>query len=261
MAQGKFIRVNHTAKSVPKSDWVVIENTHEAIVERSDFVKAQELFPGVKRTSRFSTPKSAYVFKGKIYCGHCGYAMARHRRSEDTYIYNCKTRTVHGKNACIQVSIHEKILKETILALLHRQMEVFAKEQSSQSANSIVSKEKAELQSIQAQIGRNNGLLKGLYESMITGDITASDYRELKQTYESKLKVLMEREGQLRADLLKRDVSKLKHQRAADYIGRLYGIEDLTVDVLLELIDKVNIFENKQIQVYFRFTDETGKVG
>jgi len=261
MAQGKFIRVNHTAKSVPKSDWVVIENTHEAIIKRSDFARAQELFPGVKRTSRYSTPTSAYVFKGKIYCGHCGYAMARHRSGEDTYVYNCKTRTIHGKNACIPVSIREKDLKETLLALLHKQIDIFAKEQSSKSANRLASKEKAELQNIQAQIERNNGFLKGLYESMITGDITADDYRELKQSYESKLQTLMEQESRLRTNLLKRDVGKLKHQRAADNIGGLYGIEDLTADALHELVDKVNIFQSKQIQVYFKFTDETGEVG
>ena len=151
-------------------------------------------------------------------------------------------------------------MKETIISLLHKQVEVFANEQLSHAANRLDSNEKAELQTVQSQIGRNNGLLKGLYESMITGDITAGDYTELKQSYESKLQVLVEQERQLRADLLRRDVSSLKQQRTAENVSKLFNAADLTADVLSELVEKITVFEDKRVKVHFKFTDETGEV-
>ena len=65
-----------------KEDWVIFENTHEAIIDQDTFDTVQKLREGVKR--RLSIDGEMSMFSGLLYCADCGAKMYlnRHRGSE-----------------------------------------------------------------------------------------------------------------------------------------------------------------------------------
>ncbi len=59
----------------PSSEWIRVEGTHEAIIQKHDFDLVQRL----RRIDTRTSPKSdkVYLFSGILICGCCGYRMTR----------------------------------------------------------------------------------------------------------------------------------------------------------------------------------------
>jgi len=122
MVQGKYERINQVLKSLPKDKWVVTPNTHKSLIDREVFAEIQRKLD-VKRPCKsgsHSNP-SKNLFLGKIVCGHCGYALQRKRK-----MLVCNTGYSFGQSDCLPVSINEQLLKETLFAVLQKQIAVFA---------------------------------------------------------------------------------------------------------------------------------------
>ena len=70
MVQGVNRTINykvHECRAVPKDEWIIVENTHEPIIDRETFDKAQSLF---KRNihshkSAFLTDLRLWIFRLK----------------------------------------------------------------------------------------------------------------------------------------------------------------------------------------------------
>ncbi len=78
LIQGKTSSPNYKVKKLlPKdeSEWVRIENSHEAIIDHEDFVAVRSL---LKRDVRTSPAEDAvYLFSGFLSCADCGQNMIR----------------------------------------------------------------------------------------------------------------------------------------------------------------------------------------
>ncbi|MCL2517318.1 MAG: recombinase family protein [Oscillospiraceae bacterium] len=262
MVQGKFVRIDHVLRPIPKDKWFITENTHEAIIGREIFEQIQEklkIHKEKQALKRFSTPSSINIFRRKMYCGHCGYAMIRRRFWEDSYSFKCGSKNAYGSSDCGDACINEKALKETIFTMLHKQAAIFVDHQAAideQPDNSM----KNELRDIQVELKRNKGFFQGLYESLVSGDIGSGEYMELKNSYEAKLASLTERERNLRDSIIKQSADELKGRKAAKSICGLKNVNDLNAGVLDSLIEKISFYGDGHIEIRFRFIDETAEV-
>ena len=63
-------------KFLDPSEWQIIENTHEAIIDQATFDAVQKIRGTVRRTDTTGVPN---VFTGLVYCGDCGSKMYNHR--------------------------------------------------------------------------------------------------------------------------------------------------------------------------------------
>ena len=259
MVQGKGKTQSYEQKRLPESEWVITEGTHEGIVSRELFDKVQMLWgKSSKPVTRYSEPKTDNIFHRKVYCGHCGYTMRRARSSETQYNLKCETRVYYSKDDCVPVSINEDVLKAIVLALLQEQSVVFAEPRGS-SANEPVSKDDTEIHNIQSEIDKNTRYLKGLYESLMEGDITNTEYKEMKQSYETKIADLTEKARDLRESARQQALDTTKRNNAAGRLQSLSRISDLTAEVVDKLIEKILVFEDKHIEVRYNFTDEIAR--
>jgi uncharacterized protein YnzC (UPF0291/DUF896 family) len=95
-----------------------------------------------------------------------------------------------------------------------------------------------------------------LYESLVSCDITQSEYADMKSAYEAKIAALTEREQQLRDEIRENFLRESALAKARNNLDGVSIISDLTAEVLDALIDKILLFEDKHIEVTFKFTDE-----
>ncbi|GHV13847.1 resolvase [Clostridia bacterium] len=256
MVQGKFATHQHVTKNLPESEWIITENTHAPIVSRELFVKVQKQCSKTKTANNKTHEelRSVNPLLRKVFCGHCGHAMGRTKVNGAFYSFICYTNRNYSKGDCVPNRVRETELKETLLRLLREQTEHFATlspvTTPSQTDNN-------ELRSIQAEIDRNNRFLKGLYESLMCGDITENDYRDMKSAYEVKISELSEQERSLREKSRLQIQDSIKRKKASDGINSVTGIADLTADVADALIEKITVFDDRHIEVKFKFADET----
>lgn len=93
----------HIQERVPEEEWFIVENTHEAIIDRETFDKVQGLLKRDTRTA--PKQKQLYLFSGFLKCADCGRAMSR-IASKGTYVYyQCGTYKSLSKTACTMHSI------------------------------------------------------------------------------------------------------------------------------------------------------------
>jgi DNA invertase Pin-like site-specific DNA recombinase len=255
MVQGKYSTKEHIQVKLPKSEWVITENTHEAIISRELFTKIQALYSGGKKTMKKNGSEN--ILRRKVFCGHCGYTMHR-AKYKHAHGFSCATRRNYSKDDCKVVSINEDILKEILLESLRKQSAVLA---DIMPATVVKTHDSNEIWRVQADIERNTGFLKGLYESLISGDITREDYRDLKLSYESKIASLSEQESILRESARLAALEAAKRNKAADNIGTVFDSGGLTAEAVDALIEKILVFEDKHIEIWFKFTDEIVRMG
>ena len=95
MVQGHSVKISYKSKKCLKQDpanWVVVEGTHEPLVDAETFQKVRMLV-----NSRRHTRSRTYDFllKGLIFCHECGYPLAvlnrKNTKGEDVLYFVCRT--------------------------------------------------------------------------------------------------------------------------------------------------------------------------
>ena len=110
----------HIQERVPEEEWFIVENTHEAIIDRETFDKVQGLLKRDTRTS--PKEKQLYLFSGFLKCADCGRAMSR-IASKGIYIYyQCGTYKSLSKKACTMHSIKSDRLEAGVLFAIQQQV-------------------------------------------------------------------------------------------------------------------------------------------
>lgn len=76
MVQGKTQRKMHSrAKLIERQEWIVVPNTHEAIIDIDTWNKAQKLLK--RRTRNLDLQSNISIFAGFLKCGDCGRALTK----------------------------------------------------------------------------------------------------------------------------------------------------------------------------------------
>jgi hypothetical protein len=259
MVQGKRKTSVNVSKKLPESDWTVTENTHEAIISREVFADVQKLWDkSAVRKEAYNTkfPKTENIFRGKVFCGRCGFSFFW-KRTDKYYGFKCNSRQLYSKDACGGMYITETKLKGIILDML-RKCESFLTQTLPPTADTVpvVDTYREDLAAVRSELDKNNRFLKGLYESLILGDITDSEYKELKKGYETKITTLTAREMQLRENAHVRVQQENVIFKARESVKTITRISDLTAEVICKLVEKIHVFTSGRIGVKFRFTDE-----
>lgn len=264
LVQGKTKSICHQQTRAEENNWIRVENTHEALVSREVF-DAVQVFRQKVAEEAAQKPKKPYtpnLFKGKIFCGHCGGSLHRQRcerkRGPDVYVFHCLSNSRTARGSCKPYSLPEKELLSALLTILQKQAEIT-------SGNALILRQKhpdmearyaqvkARLATLRQQLDRDRRMLKSLYESLVTGILSDEEYQEMRAGYGEKI----ERASALIQELTVNQ--KDMETRIADYIdlsGLIAGIkgkEDITAVLIDRLIDRVRVFSDRHIEVGFRF--------
>ena len=254
MVQGRRKTINGILKLLPKSEWTITENTHEAVVSREMFVLVQELWakPDKPDTPQFKTPRSENIFEQKVFCGKCGFITNRKRTTERAYTFKCNKKQQYSHHFCDGVKITERVLKEKIFKLLQGHKVILTQA----TVPTPIDNTNSELTAVKAELNKVHHFLKGLYESLILDEITNSEYKEMKSGYETKITTLTAQEKQLRDNSHTRNQQAKALSKACESVRKIENITDLTTDVIDSVIEKIQVHENNRITVKFRFSQE-----
>ena len=82
-------------EKLPKDEWIIVPDKHEAIISKEVFNRVQEL---LKSRSRGTKMETVQIFSGLIKCKDCSRAM--NYAGGKTPIYTCGTYRNKGKDYC-----------------------------------------------------------------------------------------------------------------------------------------------------------------
>jgi DNA invertase Pin-like site-specific DNA recombinase len=251
MVRGKTKIAHRRQMPVPQDEWIRVENIHPAIISQELFATVQKRFfsgtmnePKAKQQNEQYTPN---LFKGKIFCGHCGGRLDR-KKNHQHYIYRCTANYVTPEN-CSGNSIRE----ETIISAVSRALLEYAgsvdnepTEQTEAQDAKPIETELAELQ-VGTFYDENAPII--LYETFIDGKITKQDYLELKAKYNHRKAQQEERWVQLSLQKAEQAAIVVEKQDLLAVIEKFQNTQHLTPGLIGKLVERIEVFGNGQIYV------------
>ena len=265
MVQGVNRTVNykvHICRAVPKEERIIVENTHEPIIDRVTFDKAQSLFK--RNIHSRKADRKADLFAGFVFCADCGKAMHKkvNKQNGKTFgYYKCSTKQKKDPNACTNHTIRIDKLEETVLAYIQMMINIAleydeviasAKQNDSDRKNDFVQ------HTLEAQNKEREKALKAvaeLYPDWKNGEITREEYMRIKTILNEKIEKLDAIIENLEQDQ-KQNSGKVKSNGFVEHFMKYRNIKILTRPMLVELIDKIIIHEGGRITIKVKFADE-----
>lgn len=264
MVQGtKHQRMRSKQKKMPKEEWIVVKNTHEPIIDKTTWEKAQALLQ--KRTRELDLETNKNIFAGFVKCGDCGRAMAKNmwRRADGskTYSLYCGTYKRNGKQYCTPHTLPMVVLEDIVLGDLKAIVDnVDNLKELVQSQSFTASKVKriadTELSKIKAELERVKRLKKSIYEDyreeLISKEEFLSyreDYLKKEELYSKQMEALEEKKN----DNVTEDVFETPWLKR---LLELKDIEALDRDIVVEMISEIKVYENRKIKITYNFGNE-----
>ena len=270
MVQGRSVKISYKSKRCLKQDpanWVVVEGTHEALVDVETFRKVRMLV-----NSRKHTRSRTYDFllKGLIFCHECGYPLAvlnrKNARGEDVLYFVCRTYQRFTKaGACTCHSIKEKTVTDAVIAKVREVCQTYLNpdellpvaQEAMENAGKRSSLE-SELQALQSKIDSLTANLDRIYTDRLSGLLPEADFQRIF----GRIKLEREQLEGKRQELESQKKSPVpREDRARELVQRFIETAGESRELLVSLIERVELTEDKEIIIKFRFAqlDETAE--
>ena len=274
MVQGKkrqSFYENRGQYKKPREEWVVVENTHEPLIDRETFDKVQELarrknaeyFENLGRFSYLETTEN--ILKGLIYCADCKRPLVRYKNVSHNkklwYTFICQTHS-NDITSCPKKNIREDALIPMLMQAIQTQIELAAdmdelvrRVNSSPKHRKRTADLQGRLDSAKKALKRYNNLYDSLYQNYVDKLMTEQEYITLKSRYRAEA----EEAERLIEALTRQQAEESEHtpeNRFLTAFGSFKGENTLTKEMAQALIDRVYVDGNSNIETVFRYRDE-----
>lgn len=268
--RGKLISYKvHKHVNNPQNEWIIVKNTHEAIIDRDTWNKVQEAIN--YRDTRVCKTGYLTYFAGHIKCADCGRAMCKNPsgyykgKPRPYYYYVCSTYKQRSINLCTSHNIRNTILEESVLQAIKMQIKLIADFEKTlidiKSINNIdyrIETMKDRLKNLEQKVEKQKTLKKMAYEDWKLGNITEEEYKEYSLSYTNSINKMQENIQNIQEELMKFK----KNDDNAIWIDKFIqykNITELSKEVVDELIEDIYVHEGKQITIKFKYEDEYKK--
>jgi DNA invertase Pin-like site-specific DNA recombinase len=267
-------------RQIDPADWIVVENTHEAVVDYELWNRVQsalECKRQARKTKRTGdTDKhtgGVGLFAGLLKCSECGATlshMTRPLKNRTKSVYRCSRYNNNGGKTCSPHNVDEADLCEYVMNDL-REYGILSEAERRNLSKRLIAYTRqtqgVEAKSIRAQIQHDEHRLtviascrKSLYEDKTEGIITVDEFKELNRGYASEKAEIEERLPRLRRELDRLQETTAEVDRWLDLVESCVDVETLDRDTVTGLIDRIEVSERtrqgekeQEISIYYRF--------
>lgn len=262
MVQGKSKVVGRRQIDTNPDEYITVCGTHEPIVSREMFEKSKEIRKAVREQykEREIDHYTENIFKGKIFCAHCGRPLHRQRAKRktmaDIYLIHCLANDRVAKGTCVGVNIDEKLLiSATAEALTEVVNSSVYTVPNSAPLKRRLSKLNAELTVLQLETDKVQTFIQGLYENVVEGVITEEDYYVFKSDYTEKAAALKEDIRAKSAEIKAIDEIFQTRKRIEQSIKKFRRNKVLTAELIQFFVKRIEIDHKGNFR--FEFINDT----
>lgn len=270
MVQGKKTqKMRGRQRTVPRSDWIRVENTHEPLVDRGLWETVQKQMTVNRRS--YSAVSVRNVFAGLARCGTCGSSMIRNswRRADGSSaaVLYCGTYKRNGRVFCSPHRTDFRILEEAVKADLCTLLDCAGsyRDEIRRMMNEDAGRDGMEKNRLRKDLERVRRLSRHVYEDYREGLLTREEFLSCRADYEKKTELYTSRLQSLQKERGDRTVPC-----AAEYAVSGSAAEDLKNrirtgtlkrDIVLKMISRIEVQDKRQLKIYYRFAADEGNCG
>ena len=264
MVQGRMVKISYKSKKClrqPRENWVIVEDTHEPLIDKETFQKVRMLVDSRKHTRSRTYD---FLLKGLIFCHECGYPLATLNRKnaagEERLFFVCRTYQRFTKaGVCTCHSIKEQTVTDAVIAKVREICEAYLNpdELFSMAQHAVEEAQKhdgveAEIQSVQSKIESMTTNLDKMYMDKLAGILAESDFQRIYLKVKTDRTQLEEKLKSLQAQ--QKEPVKTE-QQARELVNRFLESPFASREMLVSLIERVELSEEKHVYIKFRFKE------
>jgi RNase P subunit RPR2 len=275
--QGKYERRSkkeYTEKS--RSEWVVHENAHPAIIDQSQFDTVQRLMDEAgARYKKLGNKLDENILVGKIFCSRCGKALKRQYKHktkkreiiETLFSYLCRDcntelRYTMELEAVLQLPLEK--LEGVITVVLQKYMDACLNIDTlidDVIKSPFINKKRhsfaVELNKLQRDSKKADDMLAAAYTHHLARLLDSNEFNLARVKFEREKQIAEIGAERVVRELEKYDVEKNRHNAFLTNFKRFKGFEGLNKSIINTLIQRIDITPlTNEISITLNFMDE-----
>lgn len=266
MVQKKQAKVSYKSKKkilLPESMNLIVENTHEPLVDRTTFEYVQELTHDRVKHAKIKTGREKRLFEGLLFCKECQNRLSvNFKKSLEYWSINCNRYSrdpIRGR--CYSHFYPYEYLEKQLLEHFNLAINEYIKDLNlNELCNEVLQKIKIEtvdynkiLEVLNNDKKKLLTKLCNLYDDKINGDISSFAYQEISKETENKIEQINNSINDIRNKIktanAKADVLPNFHKQ----IKELLNIKKPKKELLSTLISRIEIDKDRNITFRFKF--------
>jgi site-specific DNA recombinase len=238
------------------SEWVIFENTHEAIIDQETFEIVQRIRDGRRR----QTPMGEMpILSGMLFCADCGAKLyqvrARGWTHEQEHFVCATYRKQKGK--CTSHQIHNVQVEQILLMEINRML-AFVRDHEQEFVEMLTRKNEKdlnrqlrdstrELEQATQRIRKLDEIIQRLYEDNLDGKISDERFARMTATYEQEQQTLEARVLELRDIISKAKVQRLNIDSFLMQVKKHTEVKELDAEIIRTLVERIDVFKPEKI--------------
>ena len=267
MVQNRRNRISYKVRKMrsnSRNDWIIVEDTHEAIISQNDFKRVSKILEAQKKIKAATKPN--FVYYPLIYCAECksritvfggntGNCHGHYYTMCNRYRKYCKLNicTSHCQN-------YEKLehkINQAIKDILTRYLDMNTTKKNlinNKDKLNIISNTKQELKKIEELLNDKNNKLDMMYIDKLDSKITDEMYDRLSLKIKSEIEKL-----KIDRDMLLEKLSQdgespdYDKEKCNTLVKELLKCDSITQELAYKLIKRIEIHQDKTVDIYFNF--------
>ena len=265
LVQGKTRRLDYRSKkkmNVPMRDWVIVDNTHEAIIPAEQFELVRRILE--TETRRLNDAETVALFAGFLYCGDCGSRLVRRSASYKgkRYIYYQCSGSKQNKGSCTSHNLRDEKLYNIVRNALQMQIQIVMEEaefvegiRQAQQEPYRVRRIERQIRQLTAEKAHTQGIKEKLYGDYAEEILTREDFLNYNELYSKRIEEYDRKITELEAE--RQNLQTTPNAYPFLNVYRKYRkLEEITRPMIVELIEKIEVYEGNRVEITFRFQDE-----
>lgn len=243
----RAIYVGSKGKRVPKEEYVITENTHEAIV-------SQELFNRVRSESKIPSTKATRpkrLLSGLVRCAGCKRTMLPYGTFPHAVRYRCERRLIAHEENCCKESYAEQelnaVVEQAVMVEFKKAKMLLNKQEK---INMQLKKFEREIQQINKRITGYKQRKVDAYIKLTKGEIAENEFFERKEKIEKQI-------SECNEELKLYDVKGLSasDKNTLTLFEDFEDSTELTNELLKKLIKNIYLYDDMRIVIEWNYKE------
>lgn len=260
VVQNKQATVSYKSRkkyTVPDSERIKVYNMHEPIINMDTWALTRQAL--AMRTRETHIEKKIDLFSDKLYCAECGKHLTRlYNRRREFIGYHCSTYKKFGNKGCTNHQCDSNELKQIVLSEIQRVAKEILKPDDvkylgDSTKNILVNRHEVELKQLQKKLESVKNYIDKIYKDYLDDIISRDEYIRYRNNYNSEQTELQTQINVLTAHITKDEHDSASQDSWLERFKNYINIDELDRTVVIELIDRIEISQDGQIHIAFRF--------
>ena len=243
-------------RTVPKGQQFITEGTHEAIVGREEFEKAQLVIKS--NSHKVMMGGVDFPLKGKVRCGNCRRVMAHNFKQAVPTFWCREGLELVGQTQCTSEVFQVSDIENAVFQALKKELslldvlygDIQKEEQGLKEAHKKASRRKTLMEQ---ELKNLKGEKMRMYEEYAAGTLLLDTYKQKKQECDRRISEVQEQIEQSKVEESTKSVVPGTVRAAAEQAENFLNGTRLTASMVSAFIENVFVYDGGRIVVRFKY--------